>query len=138
MKDKLADLCGNWLLHNDFINTFCGIEFAAASAPNKCPWVGSTGRLFSHLSSHLSSQLSSRLSSQFLFTFFLIFLVLGWAARDACSAAPRDRGGVRAPGGGAKRTNSRWHVHLSHRMHLLIRRGKSTPSQNGQLIVYYY
>ena len=26
IKDKLTDLCGNWLLHNDWINTFCEIK----------------------------------------------------------------------------------------------------------------
>ena len=26
IKDKLTDLCGNSLLHNDFTNTLCGID----------------------------------------------------------------------------------------------------------------
>ena len=26
MKDSLTDLCGHWLLQNDFINTFCEIN----------------------------------------------------------------------------------------------------------------
>ena len=25
-KDKLMDLCGNWLLQNEFLNTFCDIR----------------------------------------------------------------------------------------------------------------
>jgi len=53
---------------------------------------------------------------------------------------PEGRGGWRAR---AERQNARKRVNgvrgsLSHRIHLLIGFGKSTPLSNRQLIVYYY
>ena len=36
MKNKLTDLCGNCLLRNDFINTFCAISFQRDPFHNAC------------------------------------------------------------------------------------------------------
>ena len=59
MNNKLRDLCGNWLLQNDFINTFCEIRLLHFLIPHTRnqnptsetrdlkpePWARNSGRL---------------------------------------------------------------------------------------------